>query len=120
MKVEKKVKKEASFEFPPWDHINYKDQIEEYFKTIRKFKNQGFNPRSSIPTSIVSDANVEEVSGLPSNKFKTTNLHFHHHTKKELIKLYWKICNTNQVTNNKFMHWFVKANIVEEKGEIVN
>lgn len=32
MKVERKMKKEASFEFLPWDHVDYKDQIEEYFK----------------------------------------------------------------------------------------
>lgn len=39
MKVEKKVKREASSEFSPWDHINYKDQTKEYFKTIKKFYN---------------------------------------------------------------------------------
>jgi hypothetical protein len=26
VKVENKVKKDASYEFSPWDHINYKDQ----------------------------------------------------------------------------------------------
>jgi hypothetical protein len=88
MKVEKKVKREAFFEFPPWDHVDHKDQIEEYFKTVRKFNNQRLNPRSNIPTSIVSDANITEVFGLPFDKFKTTNLHFHHDTKKELIKFY--------------------------------
>jgi hypothetical protein len=58
MKVEKKVKREASFEFPPWDHIDYKDQIEEYFKTVRKFNNKGFNPRSSIHISIVFNVDI--------------------------------------------------------------
>lgn len=39
MKVERKVKREASSKFSPWDDVNYKDQTKEYFKTIRKFYN---------------------------------------------------------------------------------
>lgn len=88
MKVEKKVKREAFFEFPPWDHVDYKDQIEEYFKIVRKFNNQGLNPRSSIPTSIMFNANIAEDFGLPFDNFKTTNMHLHHDTKKELIMFY--------------------------------
>jgi hypothetical protein len=88
MKVEKKVKREASFEFPPWDHVDYKDQIEKYFKIVRKFNNQGFNHRLNIATNIMSDADIVEVLGSPFDRFKTTNPHLHHDTKKELIRLY--------------------------------
>lgn len=82
MKVEKKMKREASYEFFPWDRVDYKDQIEEYFKIVRKPNNQGLNPRLSIPTSIVSNANIAEVFGSLYNGFKTTNLHLHHDKEK--------------------------------------
>lgn len=39
MKVERRVKREASSKFSQWDEVNYKDQTKEYFKTIRKFYN---------------------------------------------------------------------------------
>jgi hypothetical protein len=39
MKVQKKMKREAFYEFLPWDHINYKDQIEECFKIVRTLNN---------------------------------------------------------------------------------
>jgi hypothetical protein len=28
--VERKTKKEVSFEFPPWDHVAYKDPTKKY------------------------------------------------------------------------------------------
>jgi hypothetical protein len=31
VKEEKKPRKETWLEFPPWEHVYYKDQIEEYF-----------------------------------------------------------------------------------------
>ncbi len=79
MKVERKVKREASSKFSPWDDINYKDQTKEYFKTIRKFYNQGLNLRSNIHTSIVSNVDITEVldqhltySKLPTHIFTMT------------------------------------------------
>ncbi len=79
LKVEKKVKTKASFEFSPWNHINYKDQTKKYFKIVRKFYNQRFNPRSSIPTSIVFNVDITEVldqhvtgSKLPTHIFTMT------------------------------------------------
>ncbi len=79
MKVEKKMKREASSKFSPWDHIDYENQTKKYFKTINKLYNQGFNPRSSIPTSIMSNVNITEVldqrltsSKLPTHIFTMT------------------------------------------------
>jgi hypothetical protein len=36
----KKKMKEVCFEFPPWDHVEYKNKIEKYFKTVRKLNNK--------------------------------------------------------------------------------
>ncbi len=79
MKVEKKMKREASSKFSPWDHVDYEDQTKKYFKTISKLYNQGFNPRSSIPTSIVYNVDITKVldqhltgSRLPTHIFTMT------------------------------------------------
>jgi hypothetical protein len=37
-KADRKVKREANFEFPPWDYVPYKDQTKDYFRTIKKQK----------------------------------------------------------------------------------
>jgi hypothetical protein len=50
VKVKKKMKKEVCFEFQPWDHVEYKSQIEEYFKTIKKLSNEGFNLKANNST----------------------------------------------------------------------
>jgi hypothetical protein len=36
VKEEKKPKKEMWPKFPPWEHVDYKDQIEEYFKLLKR------------------------------------------------------------------------------------
>jgi hypothetical protein len=60
-KVEWKIKKEASCEFLTWEHVNYEVQIEDYFKTTKKLNNEGLNPRSAIPSHIVSNANIPNL-----------------------------------------------------------
>jgi hypothetical protein len=49
-----KLKRETNFEFPPWDYVPYKNQIEDYFKIIRKLSGEGFNPKANFPPNIVS------------------------------------------------------------------
>jgi hypothetical protein len=78
-----------NFEFPPWDHVAYKDQIKKYFRIVTKLNVEGFNPKVIFPTNIVSDLNIIEVFGLSSKGFKTTNLHLHCEMKRELLRFYW-------------------------------
>jgi hypothetical protein len=35
VKEEKKWISELDLEFPPWEHANFKDQAEHYFKIVR-------------------------------------------------------------------------------------
>jgi len=94
--------------------------MEDYFKTVRKLNGEGFNPKANFPPNIVFDADITKVFRLSSEGFKTTNLNFHPEMRKDLLKLYWKVYGTNQVTNNEFMIWFVKGYITQKKGEKVN
>ncbi len=111
------MKREANSEFPPWGYV---DQTKNYFKTIKKLSGEGFNPKANFPPNIVFDADIAEIFRLSSKGFKTTNLNLHPKMKKDLFRLYWKVFGTNQVTNNKFMIWFMKGYIVQKKGEKVN
>jgi hypothetical protein len=69
---------------------------------------------------ILFNGDIVEVFGLLYEGFKTTNLNLHPKMRKDLLRLYWKVYGTNQVTNNKFMIWFMKGYIVQKKGEKVN
>jgi hypothetical protein len=73
-KTNKKVKREANSEFPPWDYVPYKDQIKDYFMTIKKLNGERFNPKSNFPPNIVFDADITKVFRLSFEGFKTTNL----------------------------------------------
>jgi len=87
-KVDRKVKREANSKFLPWDYVPYKDQMEDYFKTVRKLNGEGFNPKANFPPNIVFDADITKVFRLSSEGFKTTNLNFHPEMRKDLLKLY--------------------------------
>ncbi len=114
------MKREVNSKFLPWDYIPYKDQIKDYFKTVRKLSGERVNPKANFPPNIVSNADIVEVFGLSSEGFKTTNLNLHPKTKKDLLRLYWKVYGIDQMTNNKFMIWFLKGYITQKKGEKVN
>jgi hypothetical protein len=81
---------------------------------------EGFNPKANFPPNIVSDANIAKVFGMSSKGFKITNLNFHLETRKDFLNFYWKMYGTDQVTNNKFMIWFVETCIAQGKGEKVS
>ncbi len=108
-KANRKVKREANSEFPPWDYVPYKDQSKNHFMIVKKLSGEGFNPKANFPPNIVCDANIAEVFEPSSKGFKTTNLNLHLEMRKDLLRLYWKVYGTNQVTNNEFMIWFVKG-----------
>jgi hypothetical protein len=111
---------EVCFKFSPWDHVEYKNQTKKYFKIVRKLNNEGLNPRANISTQLVSDVNIAKVFGPCTNGYKTTNPHLHPKTKKDLMRFYWQVYGTNQVTNNELMIWFVKGYITQEKGHKIN
>jgi hypothetical protein len=46
-KEENKLKKEVNREFPeffPWDHVDYHEQIVEFFANIKELLSRGLNP----------------------------------------------------------------------------
>ncbi len=63
VKAKKKMKKEVCSKFPPWDHVEYKNQTKEYFKTIKKLSNEGLNPRENISMQLVFDVSIAKVFG---------------------------------------------------------
>jgi hypothetical protein len=52
VKEEGKPTNEMWPEFPPWEHVEYKDQIEEYFKIVKRLSNMGLNPKTNIPSCL--------------------------------------------------------------------
>jgi hypothetical protein len=87
VKEERKFKKVDMWpKFPPWEPVDYKNQIKHYFKTIRRLNNEGLNPKTKIPTC---DNDIAKIFGFGCEGLKTTNPYLHLDTKKELIKLYW-------------------------------
>ncbi len=53
-------------EFPPREHVDYKDQTQEYFTKV----------------------NIVDIFGLGCENLKTTIMRLHPNTKRELVKLY--------------------------------
>jgi hypothetical protein len=51
----------VQFDFLPLDHMEYKYQIEEYFKIVRKLNNEGINPKANILAHIVFNAYIVEA-----------------------------------------------------------
>jgi hypothetical protein len=120
-KEEKKPKKENLYpKFPAWAPIEYKDQIEHYFMTIRKLINVGLNPKTKISTKLMTKANKAKVFGPGYETLKTTSSHLHLTTKRKFVKLYWQVYGTTNVTNNKFYLWFVRDYIAQLKGKSMN
>jgi hypothetical protein len=60
-KADRKMKRETNFEFPPWDYVRYKNQIENYFKIIRKLSGEGFNPKANFPPNIMFNADIRSI-----------------------------------------------------------
>jgi hypothetical protein len=82
VKEKEKPRRKMWLEFPPWEHVNYKGQIEEYLKTVRRLSNVGLNPKIVIPSCLVTNVDIVEIFGLGCESLKTTNMCFHHDTKK--------------------------------------
>jgi hypothetical protein len=57
------MKREVNKKFPPWEHIDFHEQIINYFATIKKLPNMGLNPKLSIINEHVTIFNIEKVLG---------------------------------------------------------
>ncbi len=88
VKEKKNPRKETWPKFPPWEHVDYKDQTEEYFKTIRRLNNVGLNLKTKIPSCLVTKVHIVEIFGLGCESLKITNPRLHPNTKKKLVKFY--------------------------------
>ena len=97
----------------------FREQTVEFFVSVRGLQNSGLNPKSSLDTTVVTAEDLEEVWGKVSS-YRTTNTKLHPDTRRELISLYGKIYETQDVTNNEFMLWIVKGFILECKGEAID
>lgn len=81
------MKSKLDLQFPPWEHVEFKDQIELYFKIVRQFNNCGLNPKTDFPCNIMTESNIKEVFG-PYSSLKVTYPYLHAETKQEFLRLY--------------------------------
>jgi len=107
----KKIEKQTRSWIPPWEHVNFKDQIEHYFKTVRQLNDFRLNPKIEFPCNIVTKFNIEKVFGPSCSNLKVTCPCLHTETKQELLRLYWQVFGTPHVINNEFSVWFVRGYI---------
>ncbi len=63
-KVDRRVKREGNSKFPPWDFVPYKDQIEDYFRIIKKLSGKGFNAKAHFPPTIVFNVDIAKIFGI--------------------------------------------------------
>jgi hypothetical protein len=103
-------------EYPPWAHVEYYLQMEDFFNKVCDLPNEGLNPKTDLTAEHVTEAEIAEIFGGKGVKpFKTTNVMLHPATKNALLSLCWKIYGNAVVANNEFMAWIVKGFIVEQK-----
>jgi hypothetical protein len=74
--------------FPPWDHVDYHEQIVKFFATIKELPTRGLNLKFGINNEHVTTSNIDEVFGVDCSSFNTINLYLHIDTKKDLVKLH--------------------------------
>jgi hypothetical protein len=62
---------------------------------------------------------IHEVFGK-EGKMKTTSPHLDPNSKCALLRIYWQIFGSTDVTNNEFGTWLVKGYIAQEMGKAVD
>ncbi len=82
------MKREVSKNLFPWEHIDFHEQIINYFAIVRELPNMGLNPKLGMTNEHVTNSDIEKVFGPNCFCFKTTNLHLHVDNKRKLVKLY--------------------------------
>ena len=108
-------------EFPPWEQVPFRLQTAEFFAQVRHLNNSGVNPRDQKGRvwEIVTQEMIQEVFGK-DGKMKTTSPHLDPSSRRAMLRIYWQIFGTADVTNNEFGTWLVKGYIAQEMGEDVD
>jgi hypothetical protein len=77
VKEKEKPRRKMWLQFPPWEHVDYKNQTEEYFKIVKRLSNVGLIPKTKIPNCVITKVEIVEIFGLGCESLKTTNPCFH-------------------------------------------
>jgi hypothetical protein len=62
---------------------------------------------------------IQEVFGK-EGKMKTTSPHLDPNNRRAMLRIYWQIFGSADVTNNEFGTWLMKGFIAQEMGEAVD
>jgi hypothetical protein len=108
-------------EFPLWEQVPFRLQIVEFFATMKHLNNTGVNPRDQKGRiwETVTQEMIQEVFGK-EGKMKTTSPHLDSNSRRAMLRIYWQIFGSADVTNNEFRIWLVKGYITQEMGEVVD
>jgi hypothetical protein len=108
-------------EFPMWEQVPFRLQTVEFFATVRHLNNAGINPRDHKGRvwEIVTQEMIQEVFGK-EGKMKTTSPHLDPNNRRAMLRIYWQIFGSANVTNNEFGTWLVKGYIAQEMDEVVD
>lgn len=100
--------------YPYSPFVDYKQQTEQYFHTVRGLPNKGRNPYFESRKLPVSEKDLIKVFGC-AKTFRAKNDNLDPTTSLDLTKLYWQCCGTDHVTNSEYQFWFVKGYLAQEK-----
>jgi hypothetical protein len=108
-------------EFPPWEQVPFRLQTVEFFATVRHLNNAGVNLRDQKGRvwEIVTQEMIQEVF-RKEGKMKTTSPHLDPNSRKAMLRIYWQIFGSADITNNEFGTWLVKGYITQEMGKAVD
>jgi hypothetical protein len=97
-------------EFPLWEQVPFRLQIVEFFATMKHLNNTGVNPRDQKGRiwETVTQEMIQEVFGK-EGKMKTTSPHLDSNSRRAMLRIYWQIFGSADVTNNEFRIWLVKG-----------
>jgi len=83
-----KSKERGDLKFPPWEHLDFSLQIEEYLSIVKHLHSKGFNTQIKLIIDHINQVDLNKVFGpLKQFKYKVTSPFMHPYTKKQLMKL---------------------------------
>jgi hypothetical protein len=101
--------------------VSFRLQTVELFATMRHLNNIRIYPRDQKGQvwEIVTQDMIHEVFGK-EGKMKTTSPHLDPNSRRAMLRIYWQIFGSADVTNNEFGTWLMKDYIAQEIGEAVD
>jgi hypothetical protein len=79
-------------EYPPWAHVDFDFQTEDFFNTVRDLSNKHLNPKTDLTAEHIMEEDIAKLFGGKGVKpFKTTNVMLHPAIKRALLSLCLKI-----------------------------